>query len=166
LGSKELSKVNSMASRVITLCARVPSRLAIPKRQFSLSSSKLERYFTEKHEWVSVSGGNTGTVGISQHAQDALGDVVYVQLPDIGCELSQGSECGAVESVKAASEIYSPVSGTVTEVNKALEDKPGLINSSCYENGWIFKIKLKDSAELKSLMQESAYEEYLKTSKH
>lgn len=107
---------------------------------------------------------DVGMVGISQHAQEALGDVVYVQPPDIGTELAQHDECGAIESVKAASEIYTPVSGKVTEVNKALEDIPSLVNSSCYDKGWIFKLKVKNPDELKSLMDEKAYEEFLKSS--
>lgn len=137
---------------------------AVSYRCFSLSpSSKAERRFSEKHEWV-VMDGDIGTVGISQHAQEALGDVVYVQPPDIGMELTQNDECGAIESVKAASEIYTPVSGNVTEVNKALEDKPALVNSDCYNEGWIFKLKVKNTDELKSLMDQKAYEEFLKSS--
>uniref|UniRef100_A0A131XBX6 Glycine cleavage system H protein n=1 Tax=Hyalomma excavatum TaxID=257692 RepID=A0A131XBX6_9ACAR len=136
----------------------------VSSRCFSFSpSSKVERRFSEKHEWV-VMDGDIGTVGISQHAQEALGDVVYVQPPDIGTELAQHDECGAIESVKAASEIYTPVSGKVTEVNKALEDKPALVNSDCYNEGWIFKLKVKNVDELKSLMDEKAYEEFLKSS--
>ncbi|XP_064467213.1 glycine cleavage system H protein, mitochondrial-like [Ornithodoros turicata] len=135
-------------------------------RWFSKTSQvRSERRFSEKHEWVTANG-NVGTVGISQHAQEALGDVVYVQAPEVGTELSQHDECGAIESVKAASEIYSPVSGKVTEINKALEDKPALVNSSCYEEGWIFKLELKNVDELKSLMDEKKYEEFLQTSSH
>jgi len=160
-----------MATRVMTLLcgakryAAVRCLTSVPCRQLSLSANLLERFFTEKHEWVSIDG-NMGTVGVSHHAQEALGDVVYVQPPEVGAEIEQGSECGAVESVKAASEIYSPVSGSVTEVNKALEDKPGLINSSCYEDGWIFKLKLKNPEQVKSLMHEKAYHEFLKTADH
>lgn len=139
-------------------------RCAGSARCFAVSSSsKAERKFSEKHEWVVVDG-DVGTVGISNHAQEALGDVVYVQPPDVGTEITQHDECGAIESVKAASEIYTPVSGKVTEVNKALEDKPALVNSACYGEGWIFKLKLKNPDELKSLMDEKAYEEFLKSS--
>uniref|UniRef100_V5H8T2 Glycine cleavage system H protein n=1 Tax=Ixodes ricinus TaxID=34613 RepID=V5H8T2_IXORI len=116
----------------------------------SVQTNHTERRFSEKHEWVTVEG-KIGTVGISQHAQEALGDVVYVQPPDVDLDLNQHDECGAIESVKAASEIYTPVSGKVTEVNKALEDKPALVNSSCYDEGWIFKLELKNPDELKSL---------------
>ncbi|CAN8024185.1 unnamed protein product [Ixodes persulcatus] len=135
-------------------------------RSFGVSAANhTERRFSEKHEWVTVEG-KIGTVGISQHAQEALGDVVYVQPPDVDLDLNQHDECGAIESVKAASEIYTPVSGKVTEVNKALEDKPALVNSSCYDEGWIFKLELKNPDELKSLMDEKAYEEFLKSSSH
>lgn len=108
--------------------------------------------------------GDIGVVGISKYAQEALGDVVYAQLPDVGTVVAQGDECGALESVKAASEVYSPVSGTVTEKNSEVEDKPGLINSSCYEQGWLFKIKLNKPEELDSLLDETSYENFLKSS--
>nr|BAN21240.1 glycine cleavage system h protein [Riptortus pedestris] len=123
------------------------------------------RLYSDKHEWVQVDG-NVGIVGISHHAQEALGDVVYAQLPDIGTEVSQHDEVGALESVKAASEVYSPVSGKVTEKNTSVEDSPSLINKSCYEKGWLFKICLSNPEELKSLMSEAKYEEFLKTSEH
>jgi len=155
-----------MTARIITLCTRVVPQITLNQcRQLSISSSLFDRYFTEKHEWVSVKG-DIGTVGISQHAQETLGDIVYAQPPEVGTEVSQGDECGAVESVKAASEIYSPVSGTVTEANAALEDKPGIINSSCYDQGWIFRLKLKNPDEIKGLMDDKAYEAYLKTADH
>lgn len=123
------------------------------------------RKYTEKHEWVRVEG-DVGVVGISNYAQEALGDVVYAQLPDVGTTIGQGDECGALESVKAASEVYSPVSGTVTEKNTEVEDKPGLINSSCYDQGWLFKVKLSKTAELESLLSEDKYEEFLKSAEH
>lgn len=110
--------------------------------------------------------GDIGTVGISNYAQEALGDVVYAQLPDIGTNFRQSDECGALESVKAASEIYSPVSGDVTEKNSAVEDTPSLVNTSCYENGWLFKIKLAKKSELDDLMSEKQYEEFLKNDAH
>jgi len=166
----EIRKTIMAIMRVMTSCVkRYASPLTVSltqRRQFSVSTSGLlQRHFTEKHEWVMING-NIGTVGVSHHAQEALGDVVYVQPPEVGADIEQGSECGAVESVKAASEIYSPVSGSVIEVNTALEDKPGLINSSCYENGWIFKLQLKNPDEIKSLMHEKAYHEFLKTADH
>ncbi|KAL1517081.1 hypothetical protein ABEB36_000891 [Hypothenemus hampei] len=121
-----------------------------------------ERLFTEKHEWVQVDG-KIGTVGISHYAQEALGDVVYAQLPEVGTEIQQKDECGALESVKAASEIYSPVSGKVVEKNVAVEESPSLINTSCYEKGWLFKLELSNESELQELMNETKYKEYLKT---
>ncbi|XP_023248208.1 glycine cleavage system H protein, mitochondrial isoform X2 [Copidosoma floridanum] len=124
-----------------------------------------ERRYTDKHEWVTVSS-NIGTVGISDYAQDALGDVVYAQLPDVGTLIKKDEECGALESVKAASEVMSPCSGKVVEKNKAAEDKPGLINSSCYDEGWLFKVELSEPKEVESLMDEDAYNEFLKTDPH
>ncbi|KAI1285428.1 Glycine cleavage system H protein, mitochondrial [Halotydeus destructor] len=135
-------------------------------KQFSISSASLtERRYSAKHEWVSLRG-DVGTIGISSYAQEALGDVVYVQLPDIGSEVSQNDEVGAVESVKAASEIYTPVSGKVAEVNLQLEDKPGLVNTSSYEDGWLFKLHLSKPEEYKALMDENQYQAYLKEIKH
>ncbi|KAJ8666934.1 hypothetical protein QAD02_008596 [Eretmocerus hayati] len=124
-----------------------------------------ERRYTDKHEWVTLDG-KIGTVGISNYAQDALGDVVYAQLPDIGSSIKKEDECGALESVKAASEITSPCSGKVIEKNEAVESKPGLINTSCYDEGWLFKIELSDPQEVKTLMDEDAYNEFLKTDPH
>ncbi|EEB19270.1 glycine cleavage system H protein, putative [Pediculus humanus corporis] len=132
-------------------------------------SSTLNRYsakkFSEKHEWVVVSG-NVGTVGISNYAQEALGDVVYAQLPDVGSTINQHDECGALESVKAASEVYTPVSGKVIEKNTEVEESPGLVNQSCYDKGWLFKIELSNESELQNLMSEENYEEYLKKCDH
>ncbi|XP_026461699.1 glycine cleavage system H protein, mitochondrial-like [Ctenocephalides felis] len=124
-----------------------------------------ERKYTDKHEWVVVEG-NVGTVGISKYAQEALGDVVYAQLPDAGTDLSQKDECGALESVKAASELYSPVSGKVTEKNSAVENSPALINTSCYDQGWLFKVNLTKPEEVNKLMSEKEYEEFLKSDHH
>lgn len=137
------------------------------KFRFLSTSSFLlkERLFTDKHEWVAVDG-DIGTVGISKFAQEALGDVVFAQLPDVGTKLGQKDECGALESVKAASEVYSPVSGTVTEKNTAVEETPGLVNSSCYEDGWLFKLRLTKPDELSKLMNEEQYAEFLKNDAH
>ncbi|CAK1550931.1 unnamed protein product [Leptosia nina] len=125
-------------------------------------SSNPDKKFSDRHEWVLVEK-DIGTVGISKYAQESLGDVVFAQLPDPGMTLKAGDECGALESVKAASEIYSPVSGTVTEKNKEVEKKPGLINSSCYDKGWLFKLKLSKPEQLHDLMNEEQYETFLKT---
>ncbi|XP_072790386.1 glycine cleavage system H protein, mitochondrial isoform X2 [Taeniopygia guttata] len=120
------------------------------------------RKFTDKHEWISVENG-IGTVGISNFAQEALGDVVYCSLPEVGTKLSKHDEFGALESVKAASELYSPLSGEVTEINAALADNPGLVNKSCYKDGWLIKMTVANPAELDELMTEDAYEKYIKS---
>jgi len=103
------------------------------------SAVRFERKFTEKHEWID---GDTGTVGLSKHAQEMLGEIVYVQLPDIGKQFTQMEEAAAVESVKAASDVYAPASGTVTEINETLTSQPNLINKSPHDAGWLFKMKL------------------------
>lgn len=113
-----------------------------------------------------VEDKNIGTVGISNYAQEALGDVVYAQLPEVGTIIMQDDECGALESVKAASEIYCPVSGEVCEKNGNVEDTPSLVNTSPYKDGWLFKIKIAKPAELESLMDEKKYEEFLKSDGH
>ncbi|KAI5644149.1 glycine cleavage h-protein domain-containing protein [Phthorimaea operculella] len=125
-------------------------------------SSGPPRKYSDRHEWVIVEKG-TGTVGISKYAQESLGDVVFAQLPDPGTKLIAGEECGALESVKAASEIFSPVSGKVLEKNKKVEDKPALINTSCYDDGWLFKLELTKPEEVDNLMDEEAYQLFLKT---
>lgn len=124
------------------------------------------RLFTKKHEWITLITGDRqiGRVGISNHAQEALGDVVYVQNPEVGAKIKQFDEVGVIESVKAASELMSPVSGEVTSVNSNLEDKPGLVNSDCYQDGWLFEIRLENSKELEELMDEDKYQKYLEES--
>ena len=115
-------------------------------------------FYSESHEYVRVEG-EFGFIGITDYAQNALGNVVYVDMPDIDDEVSAGEEFGAVESVKAASDLFSPVSGTVIEINEKLEDEPELINQDAYEN-WIIKIKINDMSELDNLMDATAYEEF------
>ncbi|CAG9782176.1 unnamed protein product [Diatraea saccharalis] len=131
--------------------------------QRAYASDAKGRFFTKKHEWVSVND-NIGTVGISSYAQDALGEVVFAQLPDVGKEVTVGDECGALESVKAASEVYTPISGTVTEKNDKVESTPSLINKSCYEEGWLFRVRLSNPGELQRLMDQNSYDQYLKDS--
>lgn len=116
-------------------------------------------YYSESHEFVKVEG-NVGIVGITDYAQHELGNVVYVDMPEVDDEVSQGEEFGAVESVKAASDLMSPVSGTVVEVNEALEDEPGLINKDAFEN-WIIKVEISDASELDNLMNAEAYKAYI-----
>lgn len=115
--------------------------------------------FTDQHEWVRVEG-DVATIGISDYAQEQLGDVVFVELPETGKTLAAGDEAAVVESVKAASEVYAPVSGEVVEVNGALEDEPGGVNEDAMGNGWFVKLKLSDSSELDKLMDEAAYKEF------
>ncbi len=115
-------------------------------------------YYSESHEYVRVEG-NTGFIGITDYAQNALGNVVYVDMPDVDDEITAGEDFGAVESVKAASDLLSPVSGTVLEVNEALEDQPELINQDAFEN-WIIKVELSDTGELNQLMDAKAYEAF------
>jgi len=136
---------------------------SVQKLKFSTTSALGARKFTEKHEWVELNG-KIGTIGISQYAQDSLGDIVYAQLPDPGTEFGIMDECGALESVKAASELYCPLSGKVTEKNTEVENTPALINQSCYDKGWLFKLELSKPAEMDGLMDEAAYEKFLKAS--
>lgn len=117
--------------------------------------------FTSEHEWIRVEDG-IGTVGITDYAQHQLGDVVYVDLPDVGRLLDQGGEAAVVESVKAASEIYAPVSGEVVAVNQKLPDAPGEVNQDAEGSGWFFKVKISDTSELAKLMDEAAYAEFVK----
>jgi len=119
----------------------------------------MSTYFTEDHEWIRVDG-DTGTVGISAYAAKALGDVVFVELPDVGTEFDKGDEAAVVESVKAASEVYTPVGGEVVEVNAALEDAPETVNASPDGEGWFLKLKIADADELKGLMDETKYNAY------
>ena len=113
--------------------------------------------YTDQHEWVSVSG-DVATVGITHHAQDALGDIVHVELPSVGKTLARGKSACEVESVKAVSDVYAPVSGTVTEVNAALDGNEAIINSDPHGAGWLFKIRVANPAELGELMDAAAYE--------
>lgn len=113
--------------------------------------------YTESHEWVQDNGDGTVTLGITDHAQEALGDVVFVELPEVGRELDAGEEFGVIESVKAASDLYAPLAGEVVEVNESLEDAPETVNESPYEGGWIAKFKLADAAALDALLDAEAY---------
>ena len=119
-------------------------------------------YFTEEREWVRIDG-NIGTVGISDHAQEALGDIVFAEAPPSGRSLRKGEEAAVVESVKAASDVYSPISGSVIEGNDAIADDPALINRDPEGAGWFFKIEVSDPSELEGLMSEADYREWVKT---
>ena len=120
----------------------------------------MSRYFTEEHEWVEVDG-DVATVGITEFAQSQLGDIVFVEVPEEGRTLTKGDEAAVVESVKAASDVYSPVSGSVLEGNAALADEPELVNSDPEGEGWFFKVTLSDPGELEELMDETAYEAFV-----
>jgi glycine cleavage system H protein len=119
-------------------------------------------YFTKEHEWIRVDG-DTATVGISNHAQEQLGDIVFAEVPEAGRRVSKGQEAAVVESVKAASDVYAPVSGEVVEGNPALADDPALINKDPEGQGWFFKVKLTNPTELDGLMDEAAYQAWVQT---
>jgi glycine cleavage system H protein len=116
--------------------------------------------FTKDHEWVRIDG-DIASVGITMHAQEQLGDLVFVELPEPGKHLEQGAAAGVVESVKAASDVYAPVGGTVTEANQAIVDEPGIVNADPMGKGWFFKLKLSDAAQIDGLMDEAAYKEMI-----
>jgi len=115
--------------------------------------------YTEDHEWILIEG-DTVTVGITDYAQNALGDIVFAETPEAGTEVDQGDECAVVESVKAASEIYAPITGEIVEGNEALADDPTLVNTSPEGDGWFFKMTIGDAAELEELMDEAGYKEF------
>lgn len=123
-----------------------------------MSNAPSNLKYTASHEWVLDNGDGTVTVGITDHAQELLGDVVFVELPEVGREVAKGEEFSLVESVKAASDIYAPVSGEVVAVNDSLEDAPETLNESAFEDGWIAKLKISDASELDSMLDANAYE--------
>ncbi len=122
--------------------------------------------FLKSHEWARVEGNGRVTVGISDHAQGLLGDLVYVELPEVGAEAKAGEQIAVVESVKAASDVYSPVSGTIVEVNSALSDKPETINEDAYGEGWMYVVELTNAHELNELLDPDAYAEALEDEDH
>ncbi len=115
--------------------------------------------FSEDHEWIRIEG-DSGVVGLTNYAQEQLGDIVFVELPDVGKQLAKGDEAAVIESVKAASELYAIVGGEVTEVNESLSDDPAQVNSDPMGGGWFFKVKIGDAGELDGLMDENAYKEF------
>jgi glycine cleavage system H protein len=120
----------------------------------------MSRYFTDEHEWIDVEG-DIATVGITNYAQEQLGDIVFVELPAEGTTFGKGDDAAVVESVKAASDVYAPLSGEIVEANAALEGEPALVNTDAEEEGWFFKLRLSDPAELEGLMDEAAYEAFV-----
>jgi glycine cleavage system H protein len=123
-----------------------------------VSDFPTELKYANSHEWARVESDGTVIVGITDHAQDALGDIVFIELPESGAEVEVGAEIAVVESVKAASDIYSPVSGEIIEVNSALEDEPELVNGSPYEDGWLFSVKVSSSEDFSSLLDAEGYQ--------
>ena len=119
----------------------------------------MARYFTDEHEWIDLEG-DTATVGITDFAQGQLGDIVFVELPEVGTMVEKGKDAAVVESVKAASDVYAPLSGEVVEVNDNLEEDPALVNSSPEEDGWFFKMTVSDKSELEGLMDDKAYKSF------
>jgi len=120
----------------------------------------MTRYFTEEHEWIDVEG-DTATVGITDYAQAQLGDIVFVEIPSPGTDVAKGKEAAVVESVKAPSDIYSPVSGKVAEANAAIEDDPAMVNEDAEGTGWFFKVTIADAGELDGLMDEASYRDFV-----
>jgi glycine cleavage system H protein len=120
-----------------------------------------QTYFTKDHEWVRFEADGLVTVGITDHAQNALGDIVFVELPEPGRSVAKGEACAVVESVKAASDVYAPLTGTVAEHNAALTDDPALVNKGAETEGWFFRLRLADPAAVSTLMDRDAYKEYL-----
>lgn len=123
-----------------------------------MSEIRTEMKYLSSHEWARLEEDGTVTIGISDHAQEALGDVVFVETPEVGTSVTAGEEAGVVESVKAASDIYSPVSGEVIAVNEALEDEPEIVNGSPYDDGWFFKVKPSDVSELDNALDADGYQ--------
>ncbi|KAL3159795.1 hypothetical protein ABBQ38_010200 [Trebouxia sp. C0009 RCD-2024] len=146
-----------------TLSSAQPQFLQIFSQNFASVSKDV--VYQDSHEWAKVDG-ETATVGISDFAQAELGDIVYVELPEVGSEVKQGEQFGVVESVKAASDINSPVSGEVTEVNSSLTDESSKVNQEPYSGGWMMKVKLSDKGELKNLMDPAQYEDHCAKSEH
>src|SRR3954462_1055197 len=139
-------------------CPCRSSPTAITAREPDLMSL----YFTKEHEWIRVEG-DTATIGISNHAQEQLGDIVFAEVPEAGRRVSKGQEAAVVESVKAASDVYAPVSGEVIEGNQAVADDPALVNSDPEGEGWFFKVRLDNPSELDGLMDEAAYRDWVQT---
>lgn len=122
----------------------------------------MTRYFSQEHEWIEIEG-DLGTVGITDYAQGQLGDITFVDLPEAGAAFGKGDSVAVVDSVKAASDVYTPVSGTIAEANSALSDEPELVNTQAETGGWLFRVTLSDASELEALMDESAYKQYVES---
>lgn len=148
------------ARRALSLgCSRLVNH------KFGSSVRYASSFFTEAHEYVKVDG-KIGTCGISDFAQSALGEIVYIDLPSVGDEFAKGDSYGSVESVKAASEVYAPISGKVVEVNSAVTDNPGMVNSNAEDKAWFIKLEISDSSETSELMDQAAYKTYCENEAH
>ncbi|RWR85716.1 glycine cleavage system H protein 2, mitochondrial [Cinnamomum micranthum f. kanehirae] len=154
-----------MASKL--WASRAASYLKISAFHRGFSSVLKDLKYADSHEWVKLNG-TSATIGITDHAQDHLGDVVFVELPEVGTSVTQGNSFGAVESVKATSDVNSPVSGKVVEINVELNSSPGLVNASPYDNGWIIKVEMSNGSEVNSLMDSEQYSKFCEeeNSKH
>ena len=131
-----------------------------------MSNVPSELKYTKSHEWIRDEGDGTVTVGITEHAQELLGDLVFVELPEVGSEMEAGSECAVVESVKAASDVFSPVSGEITAANEALADAPEKVNEDAFGEGWLFRVKLSDAGQLDGLLDAAAYQTIMQAEDH
>ncbi|MEX2164501.1 MAG: glycine cleavage system protein GcvH [Sulfuricaulis sp.] len=131
-----------------------------------MSNIPKELKYSKSHEWLKLNSDGTVTVGITHHAQDLMGDMVYVELPSAGTTVTAGKECGVVESVKAASDVYAPVSGEIVEANGTLADAPETVNKDCYGAGWMFRLKPASNSELDGLLDAKAYEALVASEKH
>lgn len=125
-----------------------------------------ELKYTKSHEWVRIEADGSVVVGVTDHAQDQLGDMVYVEVPEVGASFAAGDACAVVESVKAASDVYAPISGEVTEANDVLADSPELVNQDAFGDGWLMKINPGDASELEGLMDANAYQAFLESEEH
>ena len=128
-------------------------------------SKEQEMYYSDEHEWVLIETDNTVLIGITKFASDNLGDIVFIELPEAGSDVTQFEQFGEIESVKAVSELYSPVSGNITQINESAVQNPEILSDSPYEEGWLIQVKLKDKAELENLMNLQDYESFLKSGK-
>jgi glycine cleavage system H protein len=131
-----------------------------------MSNTPKDLRYTSSHEWLREEGDGSVTIGITEHAQELLGDLVFVDLPEVGAEVTAGGDCAVVESVKAASDVYSPVNGEVIEVNEALDGAPETINEDAFGAGWMFKVKLADAAQLEGLLDADAYDALVAEEEH
>ncbi|WFD25007.1 glycine cleavage system H-protein subunit [Malassezia equina] len=156
-----IAPLRAACSSTLRMAARAPLRVApVPVRMFQTSrlAAEVKIYFTPEHEWIRYDDvTNEGVLGITDHAQNSLGDVVYLEMPEVQQEVSKGDQIGAIESVKAASDIYSPVSGVISEINERLNDEMALVNKSPMHDGWLAKIKVTAPGELEELLSEEAY---------